>query len=142
VKLPIPAQEAVGTLEVMAVVFKDGTSWGDAAWVKRVVRRREYMEKHIRAVMAGLGQAVQDGATREQVIDQLKASQFVKVPAGRDPDEVASARSVLVPTLANLLNAHSGQSGRVMQDKEAFSRELKAQGKRLAALLEYGGQAY
>jgi hypothetical protein len=140
VKVPIPAHGNVADLNVVAVLFKDGSSWGDGAWVERVVRRRRYMEKHIRAVMAAMGQAVREETLRALVIERLSDSEVLKAPAGKDPDEIACARSVLVPVLANLINVHPRGEIGPAADREVFNHALTALGNRLTAIIKYGGQ--
>jgi hypothetical protein len=62
--LPIPT--------LRAVVFSDGTSLGDGAWVQELLHMRKILSGRIEEVMALLQDASDNHLTREQTLDALQ----------------------------------------------------------------------
>lgn len=61
--------------EVRAVIFKDGSSAGDPAWVNAILARRAHFYNRVRSVNDLLAPLIGTGASREGLIGMLRAAE-------------------------------------------------------------------
>jgi len=134
----LPPAGKVGALSVSAVLFADGTSWGDAASVTRLLNRRAYMQKHLAVAVADLvaaageSGAISDAALRSQTIQQFQSAMAGELAASAGADESACVRSVRSVTIANLRRVVLRNNGSAITTEEVISRELAVLSSRLS----------
>jgi len=121
-----------------AAVFADGTSWGDPAWVSRILQRRQSMGKYLHAAVDDLTAALAQGATRDQVITTLQSAASIEAASATRPGERAILDSVRGLAIRNLQRAVT-RSGIPIPVSEQVKVQLEDLRSRLTALALYGG---
>jgi hypothetical protein len=61
-------------IELHAVLFTDGSTWGDPVWVQRILTRRKSTVQDIVRTLADLTSAQANGTSREDLISQFQSS--------------------------------------------------------------------
>jgi len=92
-----------------AAVFADGTSFGDAAWVHRILHRRAFAAKNIEAATSIVQRAVLDGSSENEVIQELRAAEARADGEAEDPCELPVGRGAYAQGLTSL--AHPPKHG-------------------------------
>jgi hypothetical protein len=136
---PLPFRDASSPPAVRAVIFADGTSWGDPAYVKRLVQRRTYMEACLRTAISDLSIALVQGTARSLLVERFQSALASGEKAATDADESACVRSVSGVVLRNLQEVTQRSDGTPVSTAELVQHELRALGARLATLVDYGG---
>jgi hypothetical protein len=117
--------------QVLAVLFTDGTSWGDAASVGRLAQRRVYMLQALTSSLADLNAAATSPAvTKAALLGQFQSAESAEQATAADGDQKACIHSVRGPALVNL-QGPAALSG-------VISHEISQAQSRLAALKAYG----
>jgi hypothetical protein len=96
--------------EVIAVVFEDGSSWGDAKWVQHMKQERAYLLKELTICLQGLQQAQQSergGASRTAVAAQLQSAANNSRAAAVDGSDLKCVRMAWDGVLLNMRNAYA-----------------------------------
>jgi len=91
---PIPSHQQLtqtapnGEVSVLAVLWADGSTYGDPEWVHRLQTRRVLAQQHIDNAMAVLQKALDSGADSSTVIAQLELILQQLTPLKENPDNV------------------------------------------------------
>lgn len=95
-ELPVPTMRAV--------IFSDGTSEGDSAWVQELVHMRRILSDRLDEVMALLQKASDQNLTREETLELLQKAWKARREATRDatPDERVRQDQIFYTTMRNL----------------------------------------
>jgi hypothetical protein len=125
-------------VKLEAVLFADGTSWGDPAWIRRILLRRKYMEKSLKTSIAELADAAIRGAARDEVIGGFQSSLDSEQAAAAGPDEQVCIRSVRGVVLRNLRQVTQKPDGTQIPTKEVLLRQIDSLRIRLTALQKGG----
>jgi len=133
----LPPAGAIGALSVSAVLFADGTSWGDANSVARLTQRRAYMRQYLVATISDLARAVEAGTTATDLVAQFKSAVAVEMSAAANADQKACDASVRGLVLRNLQRVTQGSGGSPIPVSQAAQRELLSLQTRLVALQSY-----
>ncbi len=148
---PIPAGQEVAAswpfnglepqpeAKVEAVLFVDGTSWGDPEWVRRIKLRRKHMERSLTDSLADLVDAVIHNAERGQVISSFQSASNREQEAASDPDQRDCIRSVREVVLRNLKQVTQNVNGTPASTKEVLLRQIESLRSRLTAVERGGG---
>ena len=123
--------------QVRAVVFADGTSWGDGAWVERLLNRRQYMRRSLQSVIGELKAAALRGTARGDLVTEFQASlngEKSKATGGDERNCIESVRGLVV---GNLM-AVAKMGNQAPPISEVIAREVDSLETRLAAILSGG----
>jgi hypothetical protein len=72
---PRGTDNAVVTYSLRAVLFEDGTSYGDEESVARILRAREFMWRNVSAVVSTLEAAKTKPVTKDELVQELEENQ-------------------------------------------------------------------
>jgi hypothetical protein len=75
---PRATDTSVATFTLKAVVFEDGTSYGDEESVAKILRAREFLWRNVSAVVSTLGAAKAKPITKDELVQQLDENQKVE----------------------------------------------------------------
>lgn len=101
---PSPEQ-TTRSVEVKAVLFDDGGSWGDPEWISRLVNRRMYVHAQVVSVLSEIAGMAAANASREYATQRFREDRDRMVQNGRDVDEKQMANIVLTNALLTLSGA-------------------------------------
>ena len=138
----VTANPAVGAapaaaVQLMAVIHADGTSWGDAAWVARIQRRRAYMQQSLEVALAELRAADQNAVPRAQLVAQFQSALTFEQGATSGREQKACIQSVRGTVLKNLETLTA--NGATIPLKAALNHEIASLQGRLPAVQSGGG---
>lgn len=132
VRANYPSNEAVPVFRIRAVLFGDGSSWGDAAYVQMMTANRRFMLKRLQEAYDELNQALAAGTSRESLTAQLQAEVDNRTTAAADPGDQLAIRSARSLALVNLRMAH-------MTLAKLLQQQMGILNIRMVALRTYGG---
>ncbi len=119
--------------KIQAVVFSNGTSWGDSGWLQRISNRRTYMQQSLSVSLAELNAASANAATtREALIAQFQSAMANEQHAAADRDQKACIASVRGTVLRNLQTVNL--AGVPPPLSSVLNHEIQALGTRLTAV--------
>jgi hypothetical protein len=102
------AGASLADIQLRAVLFADGSIWGDPDWAQRISTRRRTMVQQLVPVLADLNSALARGTSREDLVSQFESSLKLETQiAGHgDPgaDVINPRRVVLVNLRLNARN--------------------------------------
>lgn len=82
-----PPEQTTRSVEVKAVLFASGESWGDPGWVSKLLNRRTYVQAQVLSVLDEIAEMTAANATREDVMQRLQGDRDKMIQNGRDVDE-------------------------------------------------------
>lgn len=82
-----PPEQTTRSVEVKAVLFVNGESWGDPGWVSTLVNRRAYVHTHVLSVLGEIAEMTAANASRADVMQRLQDDRNKRIQNGRDVDE-------------------------------------------------------
>ncbi len=123
---------------VQAVVFADGSSWGDGKRVQRIMALRGFTLQRLTGLYNELRQALAEETSREALIAQLQADVDNSAAAATDPDDRGAVVSARKGVLFNLRNDRT-PDGAPYPVAQVVRQQMSNLSGRLAAVLAYGG---
>jgi hypothetical protein len=82
-----PPENTTRSIEVKAVLFDNGESWGDPQWVAKLVRRRAYAHAQAAALLSEIADAKATNASRPETVLRLERKRSEMMVNSRDVDE-------------------------------------------------------
>lgn len=119
-----------GGFQVHAVLFADGSAWGEQAWITRLNNRRTYMSKHLAAAVNMLRNAVASGAERSLLITQVQVAPS-SAQTSTDVDERRCAATVWGLLQRNLQQVTRRADGGAAPLAEVIDHDLSTFASRL-----------
>lgn len=109
---PSPGPSKVRTdPTLVAALFSDGSSWGDQAYVQRLIDRRKFMLQYVSSALKTLQDAAAAGETREQLTQRFQTLRGAASSTVRGRDERPFALGVYDEVLDNLAMDTSSAGG-------------------------------
>jgi hypothetical protein len=101
----IPFTNAVPVIGVDAVIYADGSSFGERQMVRAVLDRRGYTLISLNKAIADLKQAAKDGTTRAELINQFQTEGAVQASNAADSELANCIQMVRGDVIAGLIRS-------------------------------------
>jgi hypothetical protein len=113
---------------LMAAVFADGSSFGDPAWVQRIMIRWQIIREGFDLAFSLLEKGMREGTPRAGLIKQLIASKDQYAPKTSFPEEAGWATRYLGMIILNLTNNIDDTTGAPISDQRAMEGVMALRG--------------
>jgi hypothetical protein len=113
---------------LMAAVFADGSSFGDPAWVQRIMIRRQVMRDGFDLAFSLLEKGMRQGTSRADLITQLTASKDHYAPKTSLSEEAAWATRYHGMIVHNLTKNTYDTTGAPISDQRAMEGVMALRG--------------
>ena len=133
-----PKNAAFGLPTVQAVVFADGSSWGDGRRVQRIMALRGFTRQRLTGFYNELSTALAQATSREALIAKLQAEVDNRATLATDPDDQAAIVSARMGVLFNLRNDKK-PDGTPYPVAQVVQQQMSDLNDRLVAVRTYGG---
>jgi len=142
-EVSVPCPAGVGLAQqapqVQAILFGDGSSWGDGTWVQNMTRRRAYMLQRLTEAYQDLTQALSQGTSRGALVAQFQSAMDTGIASASDPADRACIRDARYVVLLNLRVVVQHTDGTPVPTAEVVQHEMSELSGRLVTLRTYGG---
>jgi hypothetical protein len=116
---------------IIAALFIDGSSWGDASSIKHLVAQRGYALQRLTEAVQDLQQALAQGTSRDAVVSQIQSSLNQSIAAAANADDRMAVRMARNIGLRNIENATAPLA-------QVLGAEIDSLKARLVKLRSYG----
>jgi len=124
--------------QIRAVVFADGTAWGESVWATRIARRRGYLAQYLRAAITELTQATYTSDTPADLASQFQATLSATQADAADGDAALCAASVFGAVVRGLQQVTRSGGGASAQAGDIVQRQIDSLRLRLSSIQAYG----
>lgn len=107
-ELTVPFARGASTADIQlhAVLFADGTTWGDPVWAQRILTRRRNAVQDIVRTLVDLTSAQARGTSREDLISQFESSMSLERQTTDRSDPLVVVPNSRSPVLHDLRLVH------------------------------------